>query len=223
MENAVNTTSAGTSPYGGGRATRRRFAAGVAVAAAALATTGGGAGCDVFCVDALHWLLGYNLYAVAEGRAYRSRQPDVGLIDHAVETLGVRTVINLRGENTGKPWYDTEAGRLDELGVALVNVRMSANHPPSPEVLLALYDAFVSAEEPILIHCQAGADRAGAAAAIWRMTVARESRQDALTELDCRYGHFREQTPAMDWLAEIFVPDRDWVATQYDPNDYDRR
>ena len=79
---------------------------------------------------------------------------------------------------------------------------------------------FLSAEYPILIHCQAGADRAGAAAAIWRMTMAGDSREAALAELDCRYGHFREATPAMDWVAEVFVPDPNWITGQYDPNDF---
>jgi protein tyrosine phosphatase (PTP) superfamily phosphohydrolase (DUF442 family) len=179
------------------------------------------AGCDVFCVDALHWLLGHNLYAIAEGQAYRSRQPGIPLIDHAVEALGVQTVVNLRGENVGKPWYDAEAQRLSDLGVTLVNVRMSANRPPSSETLLALYETFRTVEHPILIHCQAGADRAGAAAAIWRMTVAGDSREDALAELDCRFGHYRQFTPAMDWLAEVFVPDANWIMGEYDPNDFD--
>ncbi len=177
-------------------------------------------GCDVFCVDVLHWLFESNLYAVAEGQAYRSRQPDVRLIDYVVETLGVRTVVNLRGENAGEPWYDAEAERLAELGVHLANVRMSADHPPSPTTLLTLYETLLTAEHPILMHCQGGADRAGAASAIWRMSVAGESREAALSELDCRYGHFREYTPAMDWLAEVFVPDANWIRNDYDPNDF---
>lgn len=179
------------------------------------------AGCDVLCVDALHWVLGFNLYAVAEGRAYRSRQPTPGFLDFVVEELGIRTVVNLRGENVGEYWYDAEAKRLGELGVTLVNIGMSASHPPSPERLLQLYETFLTAEHPILIHCQAGADRAGAASAIWRMTVLEQSRQDALAELDCRFGHFREFTPAMDWLAEQFVPDPNWIVGQYDPNGFD--
>ncbi|MBN1345226.1 MAG: tyrosine-protein phosphatase [Phycisphaerae bacterium] len=178
------------------------------------------AGCDVVCVDALHWLYGYNLYAIAEGQAYRSRQPDAALLDHVVETYGIRTVINLRGENAGETWYDTEARRLAELGVSLVNIGMSAQSPPSAETLLALYEAFLTVDYPILIHCQAGADRAGAAAAIWRMAVAGDERSSALSELDCKYGHFRAATPAMDWLAEAFLADANWITDVYDPNGF---
>ena len=203
---------------GSGRLAWRRRSLPVLIVAVSLA---GPAGCSVFCVDALHWLLGYNLYAIAEGRAYRSRQPDEALIDHVVDELGIRTVVNLRGENAGKPWYDVEARRLEELGIRLVNIRTSASSPFSPEALLELYETFLTADEPILMHCQAGADRAGAAAAIWRMTVLGDSRQDALTELDCLYGHFREFTPAMDWVAEVFVADANWIRTEYDPSVFD--
>lgn len=176
------------------------------------------AGCDGFCVDPLHWLIGMDFYPIADGQAYRSRQPDAVLLEHVIKDLGVRTVINLRGENAGEPWYDAEVERVAELGAALVDIPMSASHPPSSEVLLQLYEAFLTVDHPILIHCKGGADRTGAASAIWRMTVAGDSRQDALSELDCRYGHFRQYTPAMDWLAEVFVPDANWITTQYDPN-----
>jgi protein tyrosine phosphatase (PTP) superfamily phosphohydrolase (DUF442 family) len=186
--------------------------------AGAFALAWGTAGCDPFGVDVLHWLAGYNLYAVAEGRAYRSRQPDAALLDYAARTLGVRTVVNLRGENPGQEWYDTEVAVTHDLGVQLIDIPMSAGEPPSPQLLLELYETFLTVEHPILIHCLAGADRAGAASAIWRMTVAGDRREDALDELDRRYGHFKEFTPAMDWLAEVFVPDANWITTQYDPN-----
>ena len=146
-------------------------------------------GCQVACVDVVRWVLGYNLYVVSEGLAYRSRQPDVELLDYAVKVLGVRTVINLRGENPGEPWYDMEAARLGELEANLINIPMSASRPPSPQVLLSLYEAFQSCEYPILIHCQGGADRTGAAAAIWRMTMLGTPREEALGELDLSLIH----------------------------------
>ncbi len=175
-------------------------------------------GCQVCCTDLIYWLMDYNFYPVSEGKVYRSRQPDAALLQFAVRDMGVRTVINLRGENTGEEWYDAEVACLRDLGAALVDIRMSATEPPEPNTLLQLYETFLTAEYPILIHCQAGADRTGAASAIWRMMVAGDSREEALKELNCRFGHYREFTPAMDWLAEVFVPDVNWIMTKYDPN-----
>ncbi len=195
----------------------RRLRAGHLTAVTVLVFT---SGCEVFCVDAVHWLFAGNLYPIGEGRAYRSRQPDAALLEHVIQDLGVRTVINLRGENTGDAWYDAEVAAVERLGAKLANVAMSANRPPSAETLLALHETLLSAEHPILIHCKGGADRTGAAAAIWRMAVAGDGREQALGELDCRYGHFEASTPAMDWLARVYQPDVAWIETDYDPNAY---
>ncbi len=175
-------------------------------------------GCGIAFPGPLHWLAGHNFHVIESGRAYRSRQPDPEFLRSIVPAYGIRTVINLRGENADEAWYQAEARTLDELGVAMVDVRMSAKRPPHPDTLLALFEAVQSAEHPILMHCQGGADRTGAAAAIWRMTVLGHPREEALEELAPSFGHYRQVTPAMDWLAEQFVPSREWITTTYDPN-----
>ena len=156
-----------------------------------------------------------NFHVIEWGRAYRTAQLDAETLGLLVDLLGIRTVVNLRGENISEPWYDNERTLLDGKGVTLIDVRMSANELPRREELLKLYDAFLTAEEPILMHCQAGADRTGAAAAIWRMVVLGDSREAAARELCICYGHFEAVTPEMDELVRIFEPDRDWIEEEY--------
>lgn len=156
-----------------------------------------------------------NFRVIEPDRAYRSAQLDVTTLELLVDVLGIRTVVNLRGENASEPWYENERAALDAAGVEFVDIRMSAHSLPQRAELLELYDTFLAAEEPILIHCQAGADRAGAAAAIWRMVVLGDEREDAAQELSICYGHFEAITPAMDELVRIFQPDRAWIEEQY--------
>ena len=156
-----------------------------------------------------------NFRVIEPGRAYRSAQLDAETLELVVDVLGIRTVINLRGENESQAWYDREQALLEAKGVELVNVRMSAQSLPPREELLKLYEAFQTAEEPILMHCKAGADRAGAAAALWRMVVLGDEREQAAQELCICYGHFEPVTPAMDELVRIFEPDRTWIEEQY--------
>lgn len=158
-----------------------------------------------------------NFRVIEEGRAYRSAQLDGQTLALVFETCGIRTVINLRGENEQEPWYQNEQAATERAGVTLVDIPMSAATLPSRDALLRLYDTFLTAEYPILIHCQSGADRTGAAAAIWRMVVGGEPRQAAMTELSPLYGHFPARYPAMDELVRIFQPSREWIEEEYSP------
>jgi protein tyrosine/serine phosphatase len=156
-----------------------------------------------------------NFHAIVEGVAYRSAQLDATSLDLVFEQYGVRTIINLRGENDNEPWYANERTAAEQAGVKLVDIRMSANSLPSRETLLKLFDTFQTAEYPILIHCQSGADRTGAAAAIWRMQVRGDTREAAADELSPAYGHFAGVHPTMDKLIRIFQPDRAWIEDEY--------
>lgn len=156
-----------------------------------------------------------NFHVVKWGRAYRSAQLDAETLGLLVDMLGIKTVVNLRGENASEAWYDNEKALLEAEGVKLVDIRMSANELPQREELLKLYDTFLTAEEPILMHCKAGADRTGAAAAIWRMVLLGDSRARAARELSVCYGHFEVATPEMDELISMFEPDRTWIEEEY--------
>jgi protein tyrosine phosphatase (PTP) superfamily phosphohydrolase (DUF442 family) len=152
-----------------------------------------------------------NLHAVEPGRVYRSAQPTGGQLEAVVQKYGIRTVVNLRGLNTGKHWYDEEEEACRSLGVTLVNHAMSAKSLPSPELLGQVVETLKTADYPILMHCSGGADRTGAVAAIYRMMVLGEEKADAIRELSEDYLHFRWYAPCMDRLAELYEPEPDWI------------
>lgn len=127
-----------------------------------------------------------NFHTVIPGELYRSGQPDTEAIERAA-ALGIRTIINLRGEKPGTAWYQEEAEAAERLGITLVNFRMSARHPLSPAHGAQLLALMEGAEKPLLIHCRAGADRTGLASALY---LARAGQTDrAATQLTPYYGH----------------------------------
>jgi len=153
----------------------------------------------------------FNFHVLEEGRAYRSGQPTPEALAVIAEKYDIRTVINLRGSNTGKTWYDEEIAACQAMGINHVDHAMSALRLPSAEELEAVIHTLHTAEYPILVHCQSGADRTGLVSVIYRMTIMGHDREEALQELSPEFFHFREFTPCMDIVAEIFEPDPAWL------------
>jgi protein tyrosine/serine phosphatase len=167
-----------------------------------------------------------NFHAIAEGQAYRSAQVRPETLEYAARTHGVRVVINLRGANPDESWYQRERAACDALGIRMIDVRFGSSELPAPEELLRLYDAFVAADGPVLMHCHSGADRSSMAAALWRMIVLEEEATTAAQrELSLRYGYFRSRRPAMADMVQMFVPDRGWIVNEYPRlyNEYNER
>lgn len=157
-----------------------------------------------------------NFHVIAEGRAFRSAQPRDETLAYAARELGVKTVINLRGENPDEAWYQREREHCAALGVELVDVRFGSSELPAAEELVKLYDAIAESDGPVLMHCHSGADRSGLAAALWRMIVLGEDAESAANrELTLRYGHLRARRPAMTDMVEMFVPERSWIVNEY--------
>lgn len=142
-----------------------------------------------------------NIHEVEPGRVYRSGQLWPSQLSSLLQEKGIRTVINLRGENPGRSWYDDEIRVTEAAGVRHVSLPMSANVEPSPELLARLIDTLGSAQQPMLIHCEAGADRSGLASALYQLINKGQSPAEADRQLSFRYGHFpwlTSRTGAMD-------------------------
>ena len=101
----------------------------------------------------------------------------------------IRTVINLRGDNKGQPWYDAEVKSPDHLKIVHVDFGMSARHELTQAQAMALIALMEKAEKPLLIHCKDGADRAGLASALYLAVVKRAKPKVAEAQLSFRYGH----------------------------------
>src|SRR5437868_10409278 len=73
---------------------------------------------------------GGNFHTVVPGAVYRSAQPSKAELQKLVSVYGIRTVINLRGDNTDV-WYLDEHDMGRTLGVQIVDVGRWAKQPPS--------------------------------------------------------------------------------------------
>jgi protein tyrosine/serine phosphatase len=127
-------------------------------------------------------------------------------LEEIVRRHGIRSVINLRGPNAGKAWYDEEIAASNRLGLQHVDIPLSAQHDLTPAQVDAVLALVERAPKPVLIHCNGGSDRTGLVSAAWLYTRG-ASAEVAGQQLALRYGHFPwlgSKTVAMDRSLAAF-------------------
>lgn len=151
-----------------------------------------------------------NFHAVTAGEAYRSAQLDPDELAYYIKKYHIRSIINLRGQNAGEDWYRKEAATSRRLHAVHYDLGLDAEAAPSPSDMAELLRIFRTAPRPVLMHCQAGADRSGLAAAIWKMVIDGASKSTAKKQLSIRFGHLPVgPTRALDVFLEHWtVPEK---------------
>jgi protein tyrosine/serine phosphatase len=130
-----------------------------------------------------------NFHSVIAGEVYRSSQPSAETIAQLHSEYGIRTIINLRGENAGHGWYDREVAQAKVLDINHIDFRMSARHELTQEQAAKLVELMRDAPKPLLIHCQAGADRTGLASALYLAAISKQGESAAENQMSILYGH----------------------------------
>ena len=145
-----------------------------------------------------------NLYSI-DGLMYRSSQPSPAQLAILKKKYGIKTIINLRGEN-GLSAYYYEKKACCDLGLELINVRTYSRSPPHFTEIKSLQKIFKKIQYPALMHCKSGSDRTGIAAALYRILHLQQSVELALKELHWSYGHIKSShTGVLDYFFEQYI------------------
>ncbi len=148
-----------------------------------------------------------NFHEITPGESYRSAQLDREGFEHYIKRYKIKSVVNLRGTNPDAAWYKEEIAACAEQNVTHFDIALSADDEPKQEDIRRLIEIFESAPRPLLMHCQAGADRSGLAAAIWKVAVDHESKSEARKQLSLLYGHMPiGKTTILDRFFEKWDP-----------------
>jgi protein tyrosine/serine phosphatase len=181
----------------------------------------------------LHWVdhgiirLMYNNFYQVLPDVYRCSQPGASQIRRYQQQYGIKTIINLRGRNEQMSFWLFEKEVCDELGITLIDHRLLSRDIPSKDAIYATKTLLEQVEYPILFHCKSGADRAGLMATLSRIFIAHHPVEEAIAELDWRYGHIKQaKTGMIDFFFAAYLKDAancaeplpflTWLETHYD-------
>lgn len=168
----------------------------------------------------------YNLHWVTPEVA-RSAQPYIGFYRAFLRAHGFRAIINLRGENRTRYWWQVEKRAADRLKIRHFNVRLSSRLLPARASLIELADAFERAPRPVLVKCSGGQDRASFAAAVCLLLVGGEGAQDAAKAQFAFWPYLHWPRLNQTWMQHFpaFAGENigsagfdEWLKKSYDPN-----
>jgi protein tyrosine/serine phosphatase len=178
---------------------------------------------DSLLIDhAVFRVLWDNWAPVVPGRLYRSNHPTPARLAAAARRHGIRTIINLRGHRQcGSDALSREAAA--RLGLIHIDAPFESRGAPHKDRILRLAGIYQTMQEPALIHCKSGADRAGLASGLF-LLMNGGSAEDALRQLSWKFGHLnRSRTGILDAFfiryalgGEGRKPFLDWVREDYD-------
>jgi protein tyrosine/serine phosphatase len=148
-----------------------------------------------------------NFHEVVPGELYRS-----GTITKQfgkyIEENHIATVLNLRGANPGKWWYQDEMQVMTQFNVKHIDFSMRSHEELTDERAMQLIAIMRDAPKPLLVHCYSGADRSGLAAALYLKAITKQSEWTAGRQMWAYYGHVPRAngTIAMDRSFERLAP-----------------
>jgi protein tyrosine/serine phosphatase len=132
-----------------------------------------------------------NFHVVEPGQFYRSAELKPGQLDKVIEQYGIKSILNLEGDKTGRHWYETEKAIAASHGIPLYDYHLWSWKMLTPAQVDDVLAIVRDAPKPILVHCRDGADRTGLVSGLYLAEILGRNQDVAYDQLSLGYGHFR--------------------------------
>jgi protein tyrosine/serine phosphatase len=162
----------------------------------ALALVLAGAGCRRGSLDPRYPDVPIRRFAEVDKGLFRGAQPDAEGF-RALNGLGVRTVLNFRGED--------EDTAFAPAGMNVVQLQAHINEPSDTEIKSFFDIALDPAKRPLFMHCAEGRERTGFYAALYRIEVDGWTTARALDEMRA-FGFRDEDHPEVVEYVAAYKP-----------------
>jgi len=142
-----------------------------------------------------------NFGIVEEGEIYRSGQLTPRMLRKTVEEREIRTIIDLSHQE-GSPISEREQDVADELGVRRFTFSLRGDGRGDPKDYAEVLRLMTAEEnQPVLVHCAAGAQRTGVAVVLYRTLVQNEDIASVYPET-FEFGHQDDEWIMLAYLAD---------------------
>jgi undecaprenyl-diphosphatase len=142
-----------------------------------------------------------NLRTLVPGQAYRAGQMSTNALVHCIRRYGIKSILNLRGENLTSTWHQAEIETAEKLRVVHYDRSLTSGDDLTLEQMDDLVALLRQTPKPVLIHCLGGADRSGLVSSLYLFALEGRSPGEADKELSIWNGHvplIRPKVAAMD-------------------------
>jgi hypothetical protein len=168
----------------------------------------------------------YNFHWVVPGAAARMAQAHFGGLEGFLKRHGLKSLINLRGNNPDIGWWQREKDACRRAGAAHIDAMLDSRKLPTQAMLAALFDAFDAAPRPFVVKCSGGQDRTSLAAALYILHRAGWGAMDAAEMQFARWPYLHLPKTHQRWLKHFIAFAQEdsggtdigaWARTAYDP------
>jgi protein tyrosine/serine phosphatase len=142
-----------------------------------------------------------NFHTIVVGEAYRSGQMNASELAQTIQKYGIKSILNLRGENLTTDWHQAEIATSAKLNVVHYDRSLGSGTPLTLEQMDELVALLRQSPKPVLIHCYGGADRSGLVSALYCFAIEGQKPEEADRQLSIWDGHvplIRPKVIAMD-------------------------
>lgn len=166
----------------------------------------------------------HNMHPIGDKGMWRANQPSPNRVKWLAEQ-GFKTILNLRGTQPGRHYYDLERDACDRHGIEMIDLPWGSREAPYVERIDNLVATFERIAYPAMMHCKSGADRAGIVAVIYAITQLGWPFEQAIEHLSGKYLHVKQgKTGMLDYFFDQYrqaneaepIDFMDWVHTRYD-------
>ena len=140
-------------------------------------------------------------YHKVNDKLYRGGQPLAGGIGKLAE-LGIKTVVNLRGEDD---YTRAERKEAEAAGLRYFSIAMPGLTRPSEKQIARVIEIIDAPENgPVFIHCKRGSDRTGTVVAVYRIAREDWTAERAATEAR-QYGMSWMEFGMKDYISDYYA------------------